>query len=103
MRRVRGGCLLYSGFHFFYSFFGWGFLSFYFLSFDVIKQLTDCLCAGLKGVMIISGRRSVLSFFSKVNGGTDESMNDSSRNTSLLRLPPLNTVILWPREREVEC
>jgi hypothetical protein len=88
VRRVRGGCPLYSGF---------------LLSFDVVEQLADCALAGLKGVMIISGRRSVLLFFSKVNGGTDERMNDSSRNTLLLRLLPLNTVILWPREREVGC
>ena len=74
-----------------------------FLSFDAVERLTDCVWAGLKGVMIISGRRSVLSFFSKVSGGTDERMNDSSRNTSLLRLLPSNTVILWPREREVGC
>ena len=61
VRKVRGGCLLYSGFIFLF-----------FLSFDVVEQLTDCVWAGLKGVMIISGRRSSFCFFSKVNGGTDK-------------------------------
>ena len=73
-RKVRGGCLLYSGFPFFLllSFDGvsfhfvsplrwFHFVSFrFFLSFNVVKQLTDCVLAGLKGVMIISGRRSFL-------------------------------------------
>ena len=55
VRKVRGGCLLYSGFIFLL-----------FLSFDVVEQLTDCVWAGLKGVMIISGRRSFFLFFSQV-------------------------------------
>ena len=89
---------------FFFLFLLMGFVSFLFvISFGVAERLTDCVWVDLKGVMIISGRRSVLSFFSKVNGGTDESMNDSSRNTLPLRLLPSNTVILWPREREAGC
>lgn len=75
MRRVRGGCLLYSGFLFFLSLDGvsfrfvfllrwFHFVSFrFFLSFDVVDRPTDCVSADLKGVMIISGRRSVFSFF----------------------------------------
>ena len=78
MRRVRGGCLLYSGFLFFLSLDGvsfrfvfllrwFHFVSFrFFLSFDAVERLTDCVWAGLKGVMIISGRRSFFLFFSQV-------------------------------------
>jgi len=41
------------------------FLLIFFLSFDMVEQLTDCVWAGLKGVTIISGRRSVLFVFLK--------------------------------------
>ena len=35
------------------------------LSFDLVERLTDCVWADSKGVMIISGRRSFLLFFSQ--------------------------------------
>ena len=41
----------------------------FFLSFDVVERLTDCIWVGLKGVMIISGRRFVLLFSQKLVEG----------------------------------